>query len=189
MSADDSPPRVDPKALLAAVDKALERELKKGPGRALSAYEVIVSNINRIREMKIARFTDAQIVRFLSEIGITVSLGTFANYYSKALAQTGKAIPRKRGRPARDTYDPPSSRPAVPRQPQANPISRPAAPQKPPIPAPSPVLSSVTPRTAPSVQSTTQHQDLMRRIADEGDEVEQQRNARIAPRRKLSRPL
>lgn len=105
MSADDSPRRVDSKALLDAVDRALERELKKGPGRALSAYEVIVSNINRIREMKVARFTDAQIVRFLSEIGISVSLGTFANYYSKALAQTGKAIPRKRGRPARDVHD------------------------------------------------------------------------------------
>lgn len=189
MSDDDSPPRVDPKALLAAVDKALERELKKGPGRALSAYEVIVSNIDRIRELKVARFTDAQIVKFLADIGITVTLGTFATYYSKALAQAGKPNSRKRGRPARDTYDPPPSRSTVPRQPQATPSSRPANPPKPPTPASNLVLSPSAPRPAPSALSTTQHQDLMRRINDEGDEVGQAPEVKITPSRKLGRPL
>jgi hypothetical protein len=131
MSEADKSPRKSRTAIFERAGKALESELEKGPGKQPSAYDVILANIETIHRMKAANFTDAEVLKSLASVGITIKLGTFGKYYSRAVAAAGKAKPRKTGRPARDSYVGGDGQIETPSKRESNPLVSPPSPTTP----------------------------------------------------------
>lgn len=140
MSETDKSPRRSRTAIFERAGKALESELEKGPGKQPSAYDVVFANIETIHRMKAANFTDAEILKSLASVGISIKLGTFGKYYSRAVAEAGKAKRRRTGRPARGSYSGSGDQHGLAPRRDASPLARPttisssqaASPDRPP---------------------------------------------------------
>jgi hypothetical protein len=68
----------------------LQQKAAKPAGRPSSAYRAITELLPEIRALKRSRYTDREICDFLGERELKMTLGTFQQYFSRAVRAASK---------------------------------------------------------------------------------------------------
>lgn len=108
----------------------LKERAKSAPDRRRSKYQIVVSLLPTIEELKALRMTDAEIVAALADKGAVISLGTFQQYLSKAkreAAGADQAKPRRASKPAAPAATAAPAKPAPAPSPAPAPAVEPAS--------------------------------------------------------------